>query len=86
MRHAQAATALATSGDTYRFITDGTDRRPHILDPRSGEPVRGAPHSITVAAATCVEAGMWCTLAMLEGAGAEAFLAREGVRHWIQRK
>ena len=81
-----AGGALATSGDTYRFITDGTDRRPHILDPRSGEPVRGAPHSITVAAATCVEAGMWCTLAMLEGAGAETFLAREGVRHWIQRK
>lgn len=78
--------ALATSGDTYRFITEGGERRPHILDPRSGEPVRGAPHSITVAAATCVEAGMWCTLAMLEGAGAEAFLTREGVRHWVQRK
>jgi thiamine biosynthesis lipoprotein len=78
--------ALATSGDTYRFITDGGERRPHILDPRSGEPVRGAPHSITVAAATCTQAGMLCTLAMLEGAGAEDFLQREGVRHWIQRK
>ena len=28
---------------------------------------------------------MWCTLAMLEGAGAEALLEREGVRHWVQR-
>jgi thiamine biosynthesis lipoprotein len=81
-----AGGALATSGDTYRFITEGGERRPHILDPRSGEPVRGAPHSITVAAATCVEAGMWCTLAMLEGSGSEAFLEREGLRHWIQRK
>jgi thiamine biosynthesis lipoprotein len=78
--------ALATSGDTYRFVTDANGRRPHILDPRSGEPVRGAPHSITVAAATCTEAGMLSTLAMLEGEGAEAFLAREGVRHWVQRK
>jgi thiamine biosynthesis lipoprotein len=81
-----AGGALATSGDTYRFITEGDRRRPHILDPRSGEPVRDAPRSITVAATTCVEAGMWCTLAMLEGSGAELFLEREGVRHWLQRK
>jgi thiamine biosynthesis lipoprotein len=81
-----AGGALATSGDTHRFITQDGRRRPHILDPRSGEPVLHAPHSITVAAATCVEAGMWCTLAMLEGAGAEEFLARECLRNWIQRK
>jgi thiamine biosynthesis lipoprotein len=78
--------ALATSGDTHRFITEGAERRPHILDPRSGEPVRGAPHSITVAADTCTQAGMLCTLAMLEGEHAETFLAQEGVRHWVQRK
>lgn len=77
--------ALATSGDTHRFIRDGGTRRPHILDPRSGEPVRGAPHSVTVAAATCSQAGLWCTLAMLEGAGAEALLSREQVPHWIER-
>ena len=77
--------ALATSGDTYRFVIEDGERRPHILDPRTGEPVRGAPHSVTVAAPTCVQAGMLCTLAMLEGGGAEAFLSREGARHWIQR-
>lgn len=81
-----AGGALATSGDTYRFVSEGGKRRPHILDPRSGEPVLGAPRSVTVAAATCVEAGAWCTLAMLEGEGAETFLEREGVRHWVQRK
>jgi thiamine biosynthesis lipoprotein len=80
-----AGGAMATSGDTYRFVTDAGRRRPHILDPRSGEPVRGAPHSITVAAPTCVQAGMWCTLAMLEGNGAESFLEREGLRYWVQR-
>lgn len=79
------AGALATSGDTYRYLTAGAERLPHILDPRSGEPVRGAPRSVTVAAPTCTQAGLWCTLAMLEGPGAEAFLARESVTHWIQR-
>ena len=77
--------ALATSGDTHRYVGEARERRPHILDPRTGEPVRGAPHSITVAASTCTQAGLWCTLAMLQGAGAEAFLEREGVRHWVQR-
>jgi len=79
------AGALATSGDTYRFVDSAGQRLPHILDPRTGEPVRGAPCSVTVAAPTCTQAGLWCTLAMLEGPNAESFLAREGVRHWIQR-
>jgi thiamine biosynthesis lipoprotein len=80
-----SAGALATSGDTYRFVNSASGRLPHILDPRSGEPVCGAPHSVTVAAPTCTQAGMWCTLAMLEGANAEALLQRESVRHWVQR-
>ncbi|HET9473934.1 MAG TPA: FAD:protein FMN transferase [Steroidobacteraceae bacterium] len=80
-----SAGALATSGDTYRFVSAAGQRLPHILDPRSGTPVRGAPRSVTVAAPTCTQAGLWCTLAMLEGAGAEAFLQRELVRYWVQR-
>jgi len=76
--------ALATSGDTYRFVSQGTDRLPHILDPRTGQPVRGAPRTVTVAAPTCVQAGMCCTLAMLEGSGAESWLQTEQVRHWVQ--
>ncbi len=80
-----AAGALATSGDTYRFIDSQGIRLPHILDPRDGHPVRDAPRSITVAAPNCTNAGMLTTLAMLQGQGAERFLASEGVRHWIQR-
>jgi thiamine biosynthesis lipoprotein len=38
-----------------------------------------------VAAATCVEAGMIATLAVLHGSGAEAFLKREAVRAWCIR-
>jgi thiamine biosynthesis lipoprotein len=80
-----AAGALATSGDTHRYVRSNGRRLPHILDPRSGRPVSGAPHSVTVAAPTCTHAGMLCTLAMLRGTGAETFLAAEGVRHWVQR-
>ncbi len=79
------AGALATSGDTYRYVEADGKRLPHILDPRDGRPVRGAPRSVTVAAPTCTQAGMLTTLAMLEGPGAEDFLAAEKVRHWIQR-
>ncbi len=80
-----SAGAIATSGDTYRYVTAGTRRLPHILDPRDGRPVRGAPRSVTVAAPNCTNAGMLTTLAMLRGPGAEVFLEAEGVRHWVQR-
>ena len=80
-----SAGALATSGDTYRFVESRGVRLSHILDPRDGRPVRDAPRSVTVAAPTCTNAGMLTTLAMLRGSGAETFLASEGVRHWVQR-
>ena len=49
-------------------------------------PVIDAPLSVTVAAPTCSEAGMWATLAMLQGKHAENFLENESDRkHWIQR-
>ena len=79
------AGALATSGDTYRYVESQGRRLSHILDPRSGQPVNGAPRTITVAAPTCTHAGMLTTLAMLKGTGAESFLESEGVRHWVQR-
>jgi thiamine biosynthesis lipoprotein len=77
--------ALATSGDTHRYVQRAGVRYSHILDPRTGWPVVGAPHSVTVAAASCVEAGTWSTIALLQGAGAEAFLDELGVRYWCIR-
>jgi thiamine biosynthesis lipoprotein len=76
---------LATSGDTHRFIEVDGRRYGHILDVRTGWPVQGAPRSVSVAAASCVEAGMLATLAMLKGADAEAFLVEQGVQHWCLR-
>jgi len=77
------AGALATSGDARRFLLKDGVRYGHILDPRTGWPVREAPRSVTVVAATCIEAGTLSTLAMLRGREAEAFLAAQGVQHWI---
>jgi thiamine biosynthesis lipoprotein len=77
--------ALATSGDTYRFIEHGGRRFGHILDARTGWPVPGAPRSVTVAAPTCSQAGSLSTLAMLKGEQAEAFLDGESARFWCLR-
>jgi len=77
--------ALATSGDARRYLLKEGVRYSHILDPRSGWPVRDAPRSVTVIAATCTEAGMLATFAMLNGAQAEAFLDQQGVKYWCIR-
>ena len=77
--------ALATSGDAQRYLLKDGVRYGHILDPRTGWPVRDTPRSVTVAAPSCVEAGMTATLAMLQGKGAEGFLKRQGARAWCIR-
>jgi thiamine biosynthesis lipoprotein len=76
---------LATSGDTKRYVVHGGKRYGHILDARTGWPVTGAPHSVTVAADTCTEAGMLATLSMLQGERAEEFLRELDVKYWCER-
>jgi thiamine biosynthesis lipoprotein len=86
VRHIDLAVgALATSGDARRYLLKNGKRYGHILDPTTGWPVVGAPRSITVAAATCTQAGMLATLALLRGAQAEAFLTAQGVQFWALR-
>ena len=68
---------VATSGDLRRFcMVDGV-RLGHILNPRTGWPVSGAPRSVTVIGNYCVEAGLLATLAMLQGPEAEKFLEEQ---------
>ncbi|HEX3109655.1 MAG TPA: FAD:protein FMN transferase [Thermoanaerobaculia bacterium] len=74
---------IATSGDAHRFVRWHGKRLGHILNPKSGWPVEGAPRSITVAARTCTEAGTLSTLAYLQGPGARAYLERDGVQFWV---
>jgi thiamine biosynthesis lipoprotein len=55
----------------------------HVLDPRTGWPVVGAPRSVTVAASSCTEAGLLATLALLHGPRAREFLVDQGVVYWM---
>ncbi|HEY0745364.1 MAG TPA: FAD:protein FMN transferase [Steroidobacteraceae bacterium] len=77
--------ALATSGDTYRYLVKDGKRYGHVLDPTTGWPIAGAPRSVTVHADTCSEAGQLAKLALLRGTGAEEFLRAEQVRAWCAR-
>lgn len=72
---------VATSGDSKRFcIVDG-ERLGHTLDPRTGWPVAGAPHSVTVIGDTCTVAGFLATMAILHGPDAESFLEAQDVTY-----
>lgn len=75
--------ALATSGDSRRYLLKDGIRYSHILNPLTGRPDPDSPRSITVAASSCTEAGLLSTVAMLHGAGAAAYLDEQGVRYWL---
>jgi thiamine biosynthesis lipoprotein len=77
--------ALATSGDTRKYVEANGRRFGHIIDARTGWPAPHAPRSVTVAAHTCTQAGSLATLAMLQGEQAAAFLEREAVQYWCFR-
>ncbi|MBA3581382.1 MAG: FAD:protein FMN transferase [Gammaproteobacteria bacterium] len=76
--------ALTTSGDARRYLLRKGKRYSHILNPRTAWPVNNAPRSVSVAAATCTQAGILSTLAMLHGKHAETFLKTQNVKYWIQ--
>jgi len=73
---------IATSGDAHRFLEKDGVRYSHVIDPRTGWPVVGAPASVTVHADTCTDAGMLSTLALLHGPDAEDFLQAQDVPFW----
>ncbi len=75
--------ALATSGDEHRYLEKDGKRYCHVLNPKTGWPVEDPPHTVSVAAPTCIEAGMLSTLALLHGKDAEAFLKAQEVPYWI---
>ena len=75
--------AIATSGDAHRYLLKNGIRYSHILNPLTGWSVIDAPHTVSVAAPTCIEAGMMSTLAMLQGSKAEEFLKIQEVDYWI---
>ncbi len=75
--------AIATSGDAHRYLLKEGVRYSHVLNPKTGWPVIGAPHTVSITAPTCIEAGMLSTLAMLQGDQAEEFLKLQEIDYWI---
>ena len=73
--------ALATSGDYERYFEINGRRYCHLLDPRSGWPV-SYWQSVSVLAPNCAAAGAVCTIAMLMGEQAQAFLHDQRV-DWL---
>ena len=77
--------AIATSGDAYKSVIVDGKHYSHIINALTGYPTPNTPHTVSVAAPNCTEAGMLSTIAMLKGLNAEIFLKEQGRPHWIQR-
>ena len=70
---------LATSGTAARnWRRSGHDLH-HIVDPRTGLPVRTPWRTVSVAAPTCADANAATTATLVKGAGAENWLTRLGL-------
>lgn len=75
--------ALASSGDYERCILVGGRRYGHVLNPRTGWPVRHLA-AVSVVADFCVVAGSASTIAMLKERQGAAWLEQLGLPHlWV---
>lgn len=72
--------ALASSGDYERCIVVDGVHYGHILNPRTGWPVRELA-AVSVIADLCLVAGSASTIAMLKDGGGRAWLKKLGVAH-----
>ena len=74
---------LASSGDYQRFMLIDGQRYSHILDPRTGWPVRGL-RAVSVVGPNCLIAGSTSTIGMLKGEAGKAWLDSTGMTYiWI---
>jgi FAD:protein FMN transferase len=67
---------LATSSTTVRRWGEGVH---HIIDPRTGLPAVSPWRTVSVCAATCVDANIASTAALVLGEGAEDWLEQNGL-------
>ena len=65
---------LATSSTTVRRWRRGAQTLHHIVDPATGMPVSGGWRTVTVAAASCLDANVAATCAVVRGEGAIRWL------------
>ena len=74
---AVASGGLATSSVTVRRWRSGDGQAHHILDPRSGRPADAPWRTVSVAAASCVDANIASTAAVVLG---------ERAAHWLSER
>ena len=60
--------AMATSGNYRNYYYEGTERRSHTIDPRTGWPVQHSLLSATVVSSTCMRSDALATSCMVLGA------------------
>ncbi len=70
---------LATSSTAVRCWRHQGQTMHHIIDPRTGAPVRGTWRTVSVAAASCADANIATTAALVRGGAAPAWLASKGM-------
>lgn len=73
------AGGLATSSTTIRRWRQGSGWAHHVIDPRTGRSSTGPWRTVTVSAASCVQANTASTAALLLGDDAPAWLERHGL-------
>ncbi len=59
---------MATSGNYRNYYYEGTERRSHTIDPRTGYPVQHSVLSATVVSSSCMRADALATACMVLGA------------------
>jgi thiamine biosynthesis lipoprotein len=89
------AGGVATSSTTVRRWTRGTEGLHHIIDPQTSLPATGPFRTVTVAAATCLDANIASTAAIVRGEAAVDWLIscrlparlveNDGTIHYIGR-
>jgi thiamine biosynthesis lipoprotein len=71
--------ALATSSTTTRRWQRSGETMHHILDPVTGSPTRGPWRTVSVTAASCIDANTASTAAIVFGRDAPAWLSEHGL-------
>lgn len=72
--------SIATAGDYRRFFEAGGRHYSHLIDPRSGEPVRHDTVSATALGGSCMAADAWATVLVVMPP--QAALALADSRRW----
>jgi FAD:protein FMN transferase len=83
---ALATGGLATSSTTVRRWRAGGAEHHHIVDPRTGAPAVEVWRTVSVAAASCVEANVASTAAIVRGEAAIAWLEAAGLPARLVRR